>query len=49
MPDTGIHTKLINDLLFQAAWLVCVLGAAAGHLWMAAAAEISEQKGISKG
>ena len=38
MPDAGVWTKLINYLLFQAGWFVCVLGAAAGHPWAAAVA-----------
>ncbi len=31
-------TSLLNYGLFQAGWFVCVLGAAAGHPWLAAAA-----------
>jgi hypothetical protein len=40
MPDAGIWTKLINYILFQTGWLVCVLGAAAGHPWTAAIAGV---------
>lgn len=31
-------TSLINYGLFQTGWFVCVLGAAAGHPWIATAA-----------
>jgi len=31
MPDTGFWTKLVNYILFQTGWFVCVLGAAAGY------------------
>ena len=29
------RTNLLNLILFQAGWFVCVLGAAAGHPWLA--------------
>lgn len=38
MTDAGFWTKLINYILFQAGWFICVLGAAAGYPWAAAAA-----------
>jgi hypothetical protein len=41
MPTGRTWTNLINYLLFQGGWFVCVLGAAAGHPWLAGASGFS--------